>query len=404
MELEKGTGTRRESAGALFYDTNLYIVFGVALIAVLRADSVTPAFPEIARVFDLPVDSVGLLITLFALPSVFLTPVLGVLADRWGRKRILGFSLLLFGLAGGACSLVRNFNLLLVLRFVQGVGAAPLSMLNITLVADRYAGRERTAAMGYNSTVRSTGSTLYPLLGGGLAALGWYCPFALSLLAVPVGLLVLFVLQSPEPKGGPGLVAYLGQTWNSLRSGQVLGLFVAGCIVFIIMFGAYLAYYPFMLQDRFAASPPFIGLLVSGRAVINALIASQMSCISPICPPSMLLKVSFCLYSLVFFFFPWATAWWGVILLTLVLGIAEGLYWPSNHLLLGRMAPLEHRAGFMAVNDMVLKLGQAVGPLLMGAVFVRRGVDGVFTLAAGLCVVALCLTAFLLKPVRGPSG
>jgi MFS transporter, ACDE family, multidrug resistance protein len=58
-----------------------------------------------------------------------MTPLLGVLSDRYGRKKILVPALLLFGLAGGACAFARNFDVLLVFRFFQGMGAAALGTL-----------------------------------------------------------------------------------------------------------------------------------------------------------------------------------------------------------------------------------------------------------------------------------
>ncbi len=60
------------------------------------------------------------------MPGVLLTPVLGVLGDRVWRRKVLVPSLMLFGVAGAACSLVRDFNSLLVLRLFQGAGVAPL--------------------------------------------------------------------------------------------------------------------------------------------------------------------------------------------------------------------------------------------------------------------------------------
>jgi len=381
----------------VYLDTNLQIVFGVALMAVLRADSITPAFPDIVRALHLSSQSVGLLITVFALPSVFLTPVLGILADRWGRKRILVPSLMLFGLAGGACSLVRDFDLLLMLRFLQGIGAASLSMLNITLIADLYTGDECTAAMGYNAAVRSVGSTVYPIIGGALAMLGWYYPFTLSLLAIPVGLFVLFALRNPEPGSDQGFGQYLSQTWRSLKSWNVVGLFAAGCVVFITMFGAYLTYFPFVLEDAFGTAPFVIGLMVSGRSVVNALIASQLGRMTSVCAESTLLKASFVLYALVFVMIPLASNLWAVVILTVILGTAEGLYWPSNHTLLGRLAPMEHRAGFMSINDMILKLGQTLGPLLMGAVFGVWGASGTFYAAAGFSLATFVLTAIMIE-------
>ncbi|MFW5914203.1 MAG: MFS transporter [Thermoplasmatota archaeon] len=50
--------------------------------------------------------------------------MLGVLADRWGRKRVLGPSLVLYAVAGGSCIFARDFDLLPSLRFIQGIGGA----------------------------------------------------------------------------------------------------------------------------------------------------------------------------------------------------------------------------------------------------------------------------------------
>jgi MFS family permease len=252
-------GTASEKA--VYLDPNLQIAFCVALMAVLRVRSVAPAFPDIGRAFHVSSDSMSLLTTAFALPSVFLTPILGILADHWGRKRVLFPSLMLFGLAGGACALARDFELLLALRFLHGIGAASLSMLNITLAADLYEGRVRTTAMRYNAIVRGVGAALFPLLGGVLAALGWYYLFTLALLAIPIALLVLLGLRNPEPSGSQALGAYLGYALRSLRSWQVMGFFTARFVVFVTMFGCYLTYYPFLLEDRFSASPVVVGLL-----------------------------------------------------------------------------------------------------------------------------------------------
>ena len=73
------------------------------MIAVLGVASITPAFPKIEKELNISEQEVGLLITVFTLPGVVLTPLLGVLADRYGRKQILIPSLLLFGVAGTLC-------------------------------------------------------------------------------------------------------------------------------------------------------------------------------------------------------------------------------------------------------------------------------------------------------------
>ena len=97
----RGTGENEGKATAVYKDHNLHIVFAVTLMAVLGTSSVSPAFPEVVQELGVSSGQVGLLITIFTLPGVLLTPVLGALSDRFGRRKVLIPSLVLFGIAGG---------------------------------------------------------------------------------------------------------------------------------------------------------------------------------------------------------------------------------------------------------------------------------------------------------------
>jgi len=121
-------------------EKNMIIIFGVTLIAVMGIASITPAFPGIIKYFGISTQQVGWLIAAFTLPGIFLTPVSGILADRFGRKLVLVPSLFIFGIAGFLCSFMRDFHSLLALLFIEGIGAAGLSSINITLIGDLYTG------------------------------------------------------------------------------------------------------------------------------------------------------------------------------------------------------------------------------------------------------------------------
>jgi len=166
----------------LYFNKNLQVIFSITLTAVLGVASITPAFPRMERDLHISAQDIGLLITVFTLPGVILTPILGVLADRIGRKKILIPALLLFGVAGTSCFFARDFQLLLVFRFLQGIGAASLGSLNVTIIGDLFEGHDRAAAMGYNASVLSIGTASYPAIGGALATIGWYYPFLLPAL------------------------------------------------------------------------------------------------------------------------------------------------------------------------------------------------------------------------------
>ena len=65
-------------------------------------------------------------------------------------------------------------------RAEQGIGASAIGSINVTLIGDLFAGRQRTTAMGFNASVLSIGTAAYPAVVGALALVAWSAPFALA--------------------------------------------------------------------------------------------------------------------------------------------------------------------------------------------------------------------------------
>jgi ACDE family multidrug resistance protein len=388
---------QREGQKRIYLDTNLQIVSGVTLMAVLGVSSITPAFPKIGQELGISSQAIGLLITVFTLPGVVLTPVLGVLADRWGRKKILVPALMLFGIAGGACAFARDFNLLLIMRFFQGIGAASLGSLNVTIIGDLYPGKERIAAMGFNATVLSIGTASYPAIGGALATLGWYYPFILPFLAIPIGFLVLSSLKTPELKNEQNLKEYFSNAWNGIKNRQVVGLFFSSVITFIILYGSYLTYFPFLIADSYGATPLIIGVMMAMMSLTTALTASQLGKLAKSYSERTLVKAAFVLYALALAMVPFITNLWALLIPIIIFGIAHGVNIPSRQALLAGLAPMDYRAAFMSVNGMVLRLGQTLGPLFMGAAFGMWGIGSVFYAGAGFAIVMFIIAVIMIR-------
>lgn len=391
----------------LLRDRNLYVVFAITLMVVLGVSSVAPAFPRIQRAFDISDTRVGLLITAFTIPGVFLTPVLGLLADRWGRKRILIPSLVLFALAGGACALARDFELLLVLRLVQGIGAAPLGALNLTLIADLYDERRRAAAMGYNASALSIGTASYPFIGGALALIGWYAPFALALVALPVALAVWRGLDLPESPAPPASVrSYLGGVARTLRDGPVLMVFAISVATFVLLYGAILTYLPVLMDERFAASSLVIGTVTASMSVMTGLTSSQLGRLSSRFRPRTLIAAGFLFYGIACALFPLAPSTWWLLVPAALFGIGQGLNLPSALTLLTELIPAEQRAAILSLNGTVLRLGQTLGPVVMGAAWALGAARGTYGLGVALALSMAALAAIVLRraPARSVQG
>lgn len=389
-------------------DRNLVIIFAVTLFAVMGVASITPAIPRVMDAFGLREAQAGLLITAFTLPGAFLTPVVGVLADRIGRRRVLVPALFVFAIAGGLGGMVRDFEVFLGLRAIQGVGAAALGSLNSTIIGDIYQGPRRARAMGLNASVLSIGTAVYPLVGGALAVAAWNYPFLLPWLALPLGLVVHRWLDNPEPRGDTNLRDYLAGAWRGVRDVRVLGVFAAGILVFIILYGSYLTYFSLLLGRVFKASSLVIGLIMFSMSLTTALSSAQLGVLARRFSKRTLLMAAFGGYALAMAIIPLAAGaggagvgagggnLWIFLAPTLLFGVAHGINIPTLQTQLAELAPLEHRAIFMSLNGTMLRVGQTLGPVLMGLVFGLAGYPGVFWAGSLLGLAGIGVAAFTL--------
>lgn len=367
----------------------LYLIFAVTLMVVLGVASITPAFPAVMRRFDVSQEQVGLLITAFTIPGVVLTLVFGVLADRYGRRSILVPSLLLFCGAGVACGFAPSFGWLLALRAVEGVGAAALGSLNITIIGDLFSNEERGTVMGYNSSVLSVGAASYPAIGGALAMLGWRYPFFLPALAIPVAVLAMRYAPAGRPDDRTTLRNYLARTLRVARQPPILALFGISLLTFILLYGALLNYVPLLMSQRFDASPVSIGVILSTSSFASAIAASQLGRLSRRFAHFTLIRTAFFFYAGALVLVPFWPRWELIALSSLLFGTAMGLNLPSLFTLLTDAVPAESRGAIVATNGMTLRLGQTIGPLLASGISMLYGLDAVFFSAAGFAVAIL---------------
>jgi len=373
----------------LLKDRRLYVIFSITLIGVMGVASLTPALPKISQALELNKAEVALLISAFTFPGIFLTPVAGVLADRLGRKAVLIPSLFIFGLAGFSIFFIKTFHLIIILRVIQGIGAAPLGSINTTLVGDFFRGKDRPAAMGYNASVLSLSTASYPLIGGALAGIAWYYPFIMPLLAIPVGLFVIFGVREPKFEKVSDFKQYIKAISISIRKKEVIGIFLLGILTFIILYGAYLTYIPFLVSQRFDLEAPQIGILLSISSLTTAILATQVGKLTNKYGSLFLLKTAFIFYLIVSLVIPQVHHLYLFLIPILIFGAAQALNMPSLQTSLANLAPDNQRGAFMSLNGMNLRIGQTLGPLIIGIGYSVGEMNGVYYLSALVALLGL---------------
>ena len=153
------------------------------------------------------------------------------LGDRLGRKRIYVVGLLLFTAASAACALAPNTGLLIGARVIQGLGAALITPLSLTILASELPAQRRGAIVGIWGAIGGLAIAGGPLVGGAVVeGLDWHWIFWLN---VPIGLgaAVLTMSRLPESRGPaasldlPGValatVGAVALAWSLVRTADV---------------------------------------------------------------------------------------------------------------------------------------------------------------------------------------
>jgi predicted MFS family arabinose efflux permease len=377
----------------------MLVIFSITLVALAGVSSIAPALPAVSRRFDITPGQVGWLISVFTIPGIIFTPLMGLAGDRLGRKRVLVPTLVLFAVAGSACTLVDDFAALLVLRFLQGVGAAAIGALNLALIGDLYSGDERITAFGYNTAVISASAAGYPLVGGTLVLLGWQYPFVVALVGLPVAVLVAFVLDNPPPSRSQKLGQYFRNLATALRRLDIGVLFLASLAVFTLIYGTLITFLPFRIEHGLGGTPVDYGLVMAANAVGSVFGSMVLSTLKRLDVPARAIAVS------MLFVLAAATATlryapdlWMMILVSAVIGVSIGLFLTLVQTMVANRAPEEQRGAILALNGMMIRLGQTCGPVVMSLFLAFGGMTAVFFGGAAIVLAVVPLVAIALKP------
>src|SRR6201996_7987600 len=163
---------------------------------------VNVALPTIHRDFGASVQSLEWIVNAYVLAYAVLLLTGSVLGDRFGRKRMFIAGILLFTAASAGSALAPTTGVLIAARAVQGVGAAIVTPLTLTLLADAFPPERRGIALGVWSGISGVAVAIGPLVGGAVIELAdWHWIFWIN---VPIGIaLAPLAYRKLEESFGP---------------------------------------------------------------------------------------------------------------------------------------------------------------------------------------------------------
>lgn len=338
------------------------IIFASTLVSVMGVSLIAPALPTIQAAWDISASQASLLISAFTVPGVVLTPFVGLISDRIGRKRVLVPSLFLFGVSGAAIVFVNEFTTILALRVMQGTAGSAIMSLTVTLLGDLFSGERRNSLIGLNAAILAIGAAGYPLLGGVLAVLSWAAPFVCFALGIVVAVAGSAILTEPESSTDSSGLSYVINAARAVPTRTALGLYVSLFGIFVILYGAQLTVVPFILTDLYGLSSGMVGLLLGLPAVTMGLTSSQSSRLIRHLSPPRLIALGFVTYGVGMTL---AAVTHSIIIFAgalFLFGIGQGFAEPITDTALNAITPDAFRGGIMSIRTSVLQFGTTLGP------------------------------------------
>ena len=350
---------------------------------------VAPAIPDILDGLGVAQSRAGLLLAAATLPGVVVAPLIGLLADRYGRREVLVPCLASFGLFGGLSGLAPNFSLLLAARLVQGVGSAGLINLAVVVIADHWQGTDRARVIGQNSAVLTISLAVLPPLGGALADVaGWratFAPYWLGLVTTTGVALVMDRSIHREVRVGEQLRQALGY----LHSAPVLAAIASGSLLFVLIFGLMLTALPLYLAEEFGLSATARGLVLGVPALTATVGALALGRLTERFGARRLILAGSAVLAVAFTIVAGAPVLAVVVLGALLYGFGEGATIPSLQAIVAGAAPASSRGAVVAVWVGGVRAGQTAGPILAGLALSQFGAPGTFVAGAALALALL---------------
>jgi ACDE family multidrug resistance protein len=363
----------------------LSVLFASATLTIMAGSIIAPVLNLMRDGLRVTPSSVGLIITTHGLFMALFSPLMGSIIDRKGVRKLYIAALFLYGLSGGAGLLINSFWVFLISRACLGIGLAGVFAGINVLVLNMFDGIERDRIMGWRGSAQSFGGVIWPLIGGTLGSISWRLPFAVYMVAIPIGLLAIAAV--PEPDSRQRSIP------DSQSSTSILKIFPKNPELFIIyglifcgnlLLYCIVVFLPQLLENFGISSTIRIGLFITAMTASAGVTAVVYGKIRARFSYRVIVRIAVVLWILAFTTISQATASWVVAAAVALFGVSQGLIMPTVMVWVGALVPPAFRGRFSSYLGTFGFVGQFLSPILFAPIFSLLQFKGVFLVCAGI--------------------
>ncbi len=374
----------------MLHDLRLLVLLAAGSLTTMVGGVVAPILPEMVEELRLDPSLAGNLVSIHCLTIALFSPLLGIVADRVGRLRVLIPSLMLYALFGVAGAFMSSFWHLLAARALMGAASGGIAAASLGLLGNMYEGQARSQALGYATGTLTITGIVFPLLGGWVGATRWQFAFYLYGLGLPLAVLAALILREKQPK----LQAKESAIAPSHKLSQVLGhphalqLLLTLCLASIAM-TTVVIYAPLYLSETIGAGAALNGIVLASRAIGAAAVSAfAAKGLAQRLGLHRATALGFGLMALTLATIPLLHQIRWILLTAIFFGMGFGIVLPNLYSALANLAPAKLRSSVLSTGTGAGFLGQFLCPILFGPLLDYNQLPVVFYAAASVAIVA----------------
>lgn len=350
------------------------VIFCEFLIC-LGMSLIFPVMPFIKNEYGFSAFDMGVMSSLFAFVQFVASPIVGRVSDKFGRKPMLVWGLLIFSLAEFLFAIAQHLWAFDISRAVDGLSAAMFVPTSMALAADLTSVRERAKVIGWLSAAFSGGLILGPGLGGLLANVSYKFPFwvagGLGLVSTVIAWVLLprddderFKSTTKDPES-----ELLGSTWTQVKKMMTPALITLFAMIFVAAFGlaGFESIYSLYVNEVHNFDLATIALVLTLNGIISLVLQvfffeGLVRWLGEV----RLIRYSYFLSAVGTVFVIYDHSHWQLVVATLVIFEAFDLLRPAITTLLTKMSQ-ENQGLLNGINMSLTSVGNIIGPLISGA-------------------------------------
>lgn len=361
----------------------------VGFVTSFGAHVVVVNLPTYAKEVGIGLAYIGVLIAVYDFAEIIAKPIFGALGDHVGMKKTMLAGIALFTIASILYPFI-NPQLLIAVRFLQGVGAAALSAVSLALIGV-YFQENRGKAYGIYNAIKGAGYVVGPLIGGAIVAQKDFSGIFYTTAGIGV---VAFLISTflPDPRR-QGKISLDDDGDFSLKG--LLGVFRQRdllpwyLIIVVNMFlvGILFGFLPVYIASL-GYSPLNTGLLISVIAVSYLLVQPLAGMLADKIDPAFTIGVGLVIAALSIILVPF-TQGTSLGVLSIIAGIGVGTVWTNTDTLMSTLAKQGRLGETMGVAGSFKEFGDMVGPLLIGLLSQFLGLKAGFIICGVLGLLSV---------------